>query len=97
MNKLMNRRRLKLITYALAALILVEALSSGYTFRMLISLDQTVNTLFDGDPDDTISARLGRSEANGDWFASNIACPFLDLFDDDHCAKSGDIPPYDKD
>lgn len=35
-----------------------------YFFNILIALDQLANTLFFGDPDETISSRLGREYPN---------------------------------
>lgn len=41
-----------------------------YVVNVLLSLDQTLNSLLLGDPDDSISGRLGRLERDGD----KIAC-----------------------
>lgn len=35
-----------------------------YLFNLLIALDQFINTVFGGDPDETISSRLGKHHAN---------------------------------
>lgn len=55
----------------------------NYLFNILISIDQLLNTIFGGDPDETISGRLGREHPNSelrklvDW-----------LFGDGHCSNS---------
>ena len=40
--------------------------SKRYVFNVLVALDQFVNTLFYGDPDETISSRLGKNY-KGTW------------------------------
>lgn len=37
--------------------------------RLLVALDQLGNTLFDGDPDETISSRVGKAALNGKRWA----------------------------
>ena len=59
----------------------------GYIVRQLIALDQAFNTLTGGQPDETLSSRLGRKEQTGDQFA-DVACDILDVFEQDHCKKS---------
>lgn len=64
----------------------VEMLYPGfYGKNLFIAVDQFINALFFGDPDDTISARLGRAEGNP--IADSI-CWFLDLVDENHCANA---------
>jgi hypothetical protein len=66
-----------------------------YTFNIALALDQYINTLLLGDPDDSLSGRCGRAEATGKpkWFVK-IARPtidfiFLKLFKQvDHCKSS---------
>lgn len=60
-----------------------------YIWNILISIDQLFNTLFGGDPDETISSRLGKKLRAGD--PSDLEedmCDVLDSIDPDHCAKS---------
>jgi hypothetical protein len=64
-----------------------------YLVRQLIALDQAVNTLLDGEPDETLSSRLGRAEQKGSRFATE-ACEVLDVVEKDHCATSIE---FDKD
>ena len=61
-----------------------------YFWNILISIDQLVNTLFGGDPDETISSRLGKWErANKNskgikkW-VYNLTNPIVEFFEKDH-------------
>lgn len=58
-----------------------------YIWNILISLDQFFNTVWFGDPDETISSRAGKAAKQNKRWAC-ILCKFLDLFDRDHCNKS---------
>ncbi len=64
-----------------------------WAFNFWVSVDQLVNTLTLGDPDETISSRVGKwslAEDPGMFrdYTSGMLCFFLDLVDDDHCATS---------
>ena len=60
----------------------------NYFFNFLVSLDQLVNTLFGGDPDETISSRVGKYTRQGrGWFPKTL-CKFLNFFDPGHCIRS---------
>jgi hypothetical protein len=59
-----------------------------YIWNVLISLDQFLNTLAFGDPDETISSRMGKHLAKHDCPFCNLMCKFLNLFQKDHCVKS---------
>lgn len=56
-----------------------------YCVNVLISFDQLGNTLWLGDPDETISSRAGKGKM-GLW--GKILCYVLDKIDDNHCKKS---------
>lgn len=65
-----------------------------YIFNLLIAFDQGVNTIFCGDPDETISSRMGKWAQDG---ANNhgirkpiykIANFIVNIFQKDHFAKS---------
>lgn len=58
-----------------------------YLLNLLISLDQLVNTLTGGDPDETISSRAGKATRrnSGPW---RLLCRILHIFDPAHCEKS---------
>jgi hypothetical protein len=65
-----------------------------YVWRILITIDQSVNTLCGGAPDETISSRWGRSIRDarkvgkrGPWYA-RWGCAVLNRIDKDHCASS---------
>lgn len=59
-----------------------------YFWNILISIDQFANTLFNGDPDETISSRIGKKVKNGKRGWRYSLCMFLSLLDRDHCIKS---------
>ena len=65
-----------------------------YVWNMLIAFDQFVNTIFGGDPDETISSRLGkwsRDKRNDHGFKKYIykVCNVVvELFERDHFKKS---------
>jgi hypothetical protein len=68
----------------------------GWTFRVLIALDQLANALIGGDPDETISSRAAKGAARGvvGWC---LLCRLLHLVDRDHCAKSLEPDEGDRD
>lgn len=67
---------------------------SRYFWNILVSIDQFVNTLCGGDPDETISSRLGKWALNGEnhtgirkviyWVVNRI----VELFERNHFQKS---------
>ena len=65
-----------------------------YFWNLLISIDQLVNTIFWGDPDETISSRLGRKlmqKREGCCKWRKRLCKilsFLDPADGNHCVES---------
>jgi hypothetical protein len=52
-------------------------------FNVLVALDQLVNTIFGGDPDETISSRAGK--LNGTRLWATYLCKFLNWLDPGHC------------
>ena len=58
-----------------------------YFWNILISLDQFGNAVTGGDPDETISSRAGKAMRDGKVWGC-VLCKFLNLFENDHCAKS---------
>jgi hypothetical protein len=56
-----------------------------YFYNILISIDQLVNVLMFGDPDETISSRTGRLWS-GSWFEKLINIIFH--FQPDHCENA---------
>lgn len=59
-----------------------------YFWNMLIAIDQLLNTLFGGDPDETISSRAGKYAANNRGWFPCVLCKLLDIIDPNHCMKS---------
>lgn len=61
-----------------------------YFWNVVIAVDQLVNAILGGDPDETISSRLGKVVArNAD--SNNLAwliCYMLDWIDPGHCQKA---------
>lgn len=57
-----------------------------YFWNILISIDQFVNTVFGGDPDETISSRLGKNRNRNSF--TRFLSDFLDLFEWKHVEKS---------
>lgn len=68
-----------------------------YIKNILIAFDQLVNAILFGDPDETISSKLGKSQ-RGDYgtglrillypFAKIVDCVFYILGDKNHCQTS---------
>ncbi len=60
-----------------------------YFWNLLISIDQLVNTLFGGDPDETISSRIGKHvHWKNDRGWRLWLSKFLSIFDKDHTLNS---------
>ncbi len=70
-----------------------------YFKNVLISIDQFGNALTGGDPDETISSRLGKLlkewKANpsnkGRYLITIYLCKALHIFDKNHCERSVDL------
>lgn len=58
-----------------------------YLWNILVSIDQFFNTLFGGDPDETMSSRMGK---HVDPFC-NFVCKLLNLIQKDHCVRSIEV------
>lgn len=66
-----------------------------YLHNVGIGLDQFVNAITGGDPDETVSSRLGKYQVNPTrcWLCRKtvgLVCLFLDIFQREHCYKSID-------
>jgi len=59
-----------------------------YIWNWLILIDQAFNVLLGGDPDETMSSRMGKFVERDKCKFCLWTCKFLNLFEDDHCAKS---------
>lgn len=62
----------------------------GYTFNILISLDQLANTLLAGQPDETLSSRAWRAERDGQryWGWTRRAIDMLFFWQAAHCESA---------
>ena len=58
-----------------------------YFINLLIALDQTLNSLIGGYPDETISIHAARDRNKGAKWGC-VVCKLLDLFQKDHCDKT---------
>jgi len=58
-----------------------------YFWNILISIDQLFNTIFGGDPDETISSRAGKARRNGKAWGRAL-CSVLDKIDKNHCSEN---------
>jgi len=65
-----------------------------YFWNILIAVDQFANTIFGGDPDETISSRLGKWHRSGKTktgikkYVYNCLNPIVELFETNHFKKS---------
>jgi hypothetical protein len=58
-----------------------------YVWNLLIALDQFVNTVLLGDPDETVSSRAAKAAAKGKRWGC-VLCRLLDYVQKDHCITS---------
>jgi hypothetical protein len=58
-----------------------------YVVRNLIALDQLLNTVLGGDPDETVSSRAAKARARGVTWGC-VLCRALDAVHRDHCTRS---------
>jgi hypothetical protein len=65
--------------------------AKSYVYRVLVSLNQQLNTLTGGEPDETLSSRWGRNRKKGKF--ARAACWVLDRFQRCHCATSIERAP----
>ena len=56
-----------------------------YIINLLISIDQLFNTILGGNPDETISSRMGRHLLKKNCKLCKIICKLLNLIDKNHC------------
>lgn len=55
--------------------------------NLLLALDQLLNALLWGDPDETLSRRAGRAREGKRWWGCHL-CAWLDVLDKRHCEKT---------
>lgn len=58
----------------------------NYLVNIFLAIDQLINVIFGGDPNETISLRASKSAKSGHVWGCYF-CKFLDFFDRDHCFK----------
>lgn len=58
-----------------------------YILNILIALDQLVNAMAGGDPDETISSRLGK-HYRGTWMERFVDWVFRPIHGPHHCERS---------
>lgn len=60
-----------------------------YFWNLLIAIDQLANAILGGDPDETISSRMGKMIGNKKATPlEHGLCDVLHVLDKDHCEKS---------
>lgn len=59
-----------------------------YFWNLLISIDQLGNALLAGNPDETLSSRMGKAVRDGRCIGCYWICRFLHVLDKNHCQKS---------
>lgn len=59
-----------------------------YFWNLLIAVDQFANTILGGDPDETISSRMGKHVKEGKCKFCKLICLLLDKIDPGHCDSS---------
>ena len=72
--------------FLVISLIINSSKLKKYSVRLLVSIDQLVNTMFGGFEDETISSRLGKDRYRN-WITTKLSS-FLDWFESDHVEKS---------
>lgn len=60
----------------------------SYFFKILVSVDQLLNAFLNGNPDETLSSRMGRLVAKNKCLLCKGLCWFLGKLESDHCNKS---------
>ncbi|MFC6633535.1 hypothetical protein [Microbulbifer taiwanensis] len=59
-----------------------------WLWNLLIALDQLANALLGGDPDETISSRMGKAVREERCVLCRFLCDLLHRIDPNHCQKS---------
>lgn len=62
-----------------------------YVWNILIAVDQLANTLLLGDPDETLSSRMGKHVAKRECGACRLICWILDQIQVNHCQRSIEV------
>ena len=59
-----------------------------YLLNLVVATNQLVNTILGGDPDEMLSARMGKAIAEGRCKLCVPICWLLDKIDRNHCADA---------
>ena len=59
-----------------------------YAFNVLLAIDQLLNAILGGYPDESISARAYRQRSNPFWQQVQLLIDLLFFWDADHCEKA---------
>lgn len=59
-----------------------------YLYNILIGIDQLSNAILGGDPDETMSSRMGKHVARHDSWFCNLVCALLNKIQPGHCIKA---------
>lgn len=79
---------LKSMNEALIARFPLLAKIERYVKNVLVAKDQLANAFLGGDPDETLSGRMGKAIAKGKCALCRPICWLLGKLDKDHCAKA---------
>lgn len=60
----------------------------AYVWNLFVALDQLLNTIAFGDPDETLSSRMGKTIRENRCLACRWICWLLGKFDRNHCNKT---------
>jgi len=66
-----------------------------YFWNILVSIDQLLNTLLGGYPDETVSSRAAKANRKGKKWGC-ILCWLLDKIDKNHCEKNIELDEGEK-
>lgn len=56
-----------------------------YFWNVMLGIDQLANAIIGGDPDETLSSRMGKNIRDGKCRLCKIVCYFLNKIDPNHC------------
>jgi hypothetical protein len=56
-----------------------------YLLNLIYVLGLVLNTIFLGDPDETMSSRMGKKAERGDCWLCKTLCGWIDKIDQRHC------------
>lgn len=71
------------------------AVKKTYVKRILVAIDQLVNTICNGDEDETISSRAYKAKLAGKWWGK-VLCRILNWIDEGHCEENVELDEGDR-